>query len=327
MSRLLHPLEKFASLLTKYIGLIIICFSVLAFFWRDGFAWTTNYTSVFLGVAMFGMGLTLTASDFREVVRQPRDVIIGILSQFLIMPIVAYLLCLVMHLPPEIAVGVILVGCCPGGTASNVMTFLARGDLPLSVTITSCTTLLAPVVTPFLIWVFAKQWVDISPVAMFVSIVEIVLLPIALGVVVHTVLGKKVEGFAAAMPLISVVAIALIVAAVVAATANKLLAVGPLVFLVVVLHNGFGYLFGYWTAKLLGLNLAKRKCLAIEVGMQNSGLASTLALMYFTAAGGIAGAIFSVWHNVSGSLFASWCVGRDEEEEEEKASAAEVQAR
>ena len=307
MENVMKKVGKASSFLTKYIGIIIICFSVIAFFWRDGFAWTTNYTSIFLGVAMFGMGLTLTASDFREVVRQPRDVIIGILSQFLIMPIVAYLLCLVMHLPPEIAVGVILVGCCPGGTASNVMTFLARGDLPLSVTITSCTTLLAPVVTPFLIWVFAKQWVDISPVAMFVSIVEIVLLPIALGVVVHTVLGKKVEGFAAAMPLISVVAIALIVAAVVAATANKLLAVGPLVFLVVVLHNGFGYLFGYWTAKLLGLNLAKRKCLAIEVGMQNSGLGVALATTHFAAMpmAAVPSAVFSFWHNVSGPILAT----------------------
>ena len=229
-------LAKLSLFFNKTFALWVIVVGALAYAFPSTFKPLGAYIAPLLGIVMFGMGLTLTASDFREVVRQPRDVIIGILSQFLIMPIVAYLLCLVMHLPPEIAVGVILVGCCPGGTASNVMTFLARGDLPLSVTITSCTTLLAPVVTPFLIWVFAKQWVDISPVAMFVSIVEIVLLPIALGVVVHTVLGKKVEGFAAAMPLISVVAIALIVAAVVAATANKLLAVGPLVFLVVVLQ-------------------------------------------------------------------------------------------
>jgi len=212
-------LAKLSLFFNKTFALWVIVVGALAYAFPSTFKPLGAYIAPLLGIVMFGMGLTLTASDFREVVRQPRDVIIGILSQFLIMPIVAYLLCLVMHLPPEIAVGVILVGCCPGGTASNVMTFLARGDLPLSVTITSCTTLLAPVVTPFLIWVFAKQWVDISPVAMFVSIVEIVLLPIALGVVVHTVLGKKVEGFAAAMPLISVVAIALIVAAVVAATA------------------------------------------------------------------------------------------------------------
>lgn len=300
-------LAKLSLFFNKTFALWVIVVGALAYAFPSTFKPLGAYIAPLLGIVMFGMGLTLMASDFREVVRQPRDVIIGILSQFLIMPIVAYLLCLVMHLPPEIAVGVILVGCCPGGTASNVMTFLARGDLPLSVTITSCTTLLAPVVTPFLIWVFAKQWVDISPVAMFVSIVEIVLLPIALGVVVHTVLGKKVEGFAAAMPLISVVAIALIVAAVVAATANKLLAVGPLVFLVVVLHNGFGYLFGYWTAKLLGLNLAKRKCLAIEVGMQNSGLGVALATTHFAAMpmAAVPSAVFSFWHNVSGPILAT----------------------
>ena len=280
-------LAKLSLFFNKTFALWVIVVGALAYAFPSTFKPLGAYIAPLLGIVMFGMGLTLTASDFREVVRQPRDVIIGILSQFLIMPIVAYLLCLVMHLPPEIAVGVILVGCCPGGTASNVMTFLARGDLPLSVTITSCTTLLAPVVTPFLIWVFAKQWVDISPVAMFVSIVEIVLLPIALGVVVHTVLGKKVEGFAAAMPLISVVAIALIVA--------------------VVLHNGFGYLFGYWTAKLLGLNLAKRKCLAIEVGMQNSGLGVALATTHFAAMpmAAVPSAVFSFWHNVSGPILAT----------------------
>ena len=132
MSRLLHPLEKFASLLTKYIGLIIICFSVLAFFWRDGFAWTTNYTSVFLGVAMFGMGLTIHMGDFKVVFTRPKEVILGFIAQYTLMPVIAWLLATAFHLPADLALGVILVGCCPGGTASNVITYIAGGDVSLS---------------------------------------------------------------------------------------------------------------------------------------------------------------------------------------------------
>lgn len=315
----MQALARLSLFVNKTFALWVIVIGVLAYLFPATFKPLGAYISYLLGIVMFGMGLTLTGADFREVARQPKDVVIGILSQFIIMPAVAYALCVIMNLPPEIAVGVILVGCCPGGTSSNVMTFLARGDLPLSVTITSCTTLLAPIVTPFLIWVFANQWIEIDPFGMFISIVKIVLLPIALGVLLHQIFGKKVEAVAACMPLVSVTAIALIVAAVVAATAAKLVTVGPLVFLVVVLHNGFGYLFGYLVAKFLGMSLAKRKCLSIEVGMQNSGLGVALATTHFASmpTAAVPSAVFSFWHNVSGpivaTLFHSW---REEGEKE-----------
>lgn len=308
----MQTLARISLFFNKTFALWVVLVGALAYFFPSTFKPLGGYIAYLLGVVMFGMGLTLTTSDFREVVRQPRDVLIGIVSQFVVMPLIAYVLCVVMNLPPEIAVGVILVGCCPGGTSSNVMTFLARGDLPLSVTITACTTLLAPVVTPFLIWLFAKQWIQIDPYAMFLSIVKIVLIPIALGVLLHSLFGEKVENVAAVMPLVSVTAIALIVAAVVAATANKLLAVGPLVFLVVVLHNGFGYLFGYIVAKFTGMSLAKRKCLSIEVGMQNSGLGVALATTHFASMpmAAVPSAVFSFWHNISGpivaTLYHSW---------------------
>ena len=162
MSRLLHTLEKIASLLTKYIGLIIICFSVLAFFWRDGFAWTTNYTSVFLGVAMFGMGLTIHMGDFKVVFTRPKEVILGFIAQYTLMPVIAWLLATAFHLPADLALGVILVGCCPGGTASNVITYIAGGDVALSVGMTIASTLAAPLMTPLLVYLLAGAWVEVS---------------------------------------------------------------------------------------------------------------------------------------------------------------------
>ncbi|MDO4938273.1 MAG: bile acid:sodium symporter family protein, partial [Sutterellaceae bacterium] len=261
-----------------------------------------------LGLVMFGMGLTLSLNDFKLVLKSPRDVFIGIIAQFVIMPVVAYGLCIAMQLPPEIAVGVILVGCCPGGTASNVMTFLARGDVALSVTITSCTTLLAPIVTPALIYIFAHQWIDIDPLSMFWSICQIVLIPIALGAGVHTLLGsKRLQVATTALPLVSVVAIVLIVCAVVAVSQPRIATTGPLVFAVVVLHNGIGLLLGYLVAKMLGMSIPRRKCLSIEVGMQNSGLGVALAAVHFAAMplATLPSAIFSFWHNVSGPIVAT----------------------
>ena len=266
----------------------------------------THWISPLLGLVMFGMGLTLSVNDFKLVLSKPVDVLIGILAQFIIMPTLAYLLCIVLQLPAEIAVGVILVGCCPGGTSSNVMTFLARGDTALSVT--SCTTLLAPIVTPALIWLFAHQWIEIDPLGMFWSICQIVLIPIAIGVAIHTILGQdRVAVAATCLPLISVVSIVLIVMAVVAVSQPNIAKSGPLVFAVVVLHNGLGYVVGYLAAKLFKMNLAKRKCLAIEVGMQNSGLGVALASVHFATMplAALPSAIFSFWHNISGPIVAT----------------------
>ena len=303
--------------MNKTFALWVVVFGALGFVFPQVFKPVGAYVSILLGVVMFGMGLTLTTADFREIFRRPKDVAVGILAQFLIMPLAAFVLCKAFDLPPDLAVGLMLLGCVPGGTASNVVTFLARGDVALSVTVTSCTTLLAPVVTPALMYAFASQWLSIDPTAMFMSIVQVILVPIAAGVIVHKIFGAKVERVAAVLPIVSVGAVVVIVAAVVAATRSQILTAGMTAFLVVALQNAFGMALGFAAGKVFRMDLPKCKCLCFEVGMQNSGLASTLALMYFTAAGGIAGAIFSVWHNVSGSLFASYCVGKDEEAEKE----------
>ena len=223
------------------------------------------------------------------------------------MPLIAYGLCLALNLPADIAVGVILVGCCPGGTSSNVMTFLSRGDVALSVTITSCTTLLAPIVTPFLIWLFANQWIAIDPSSMFWSICKIVLLPIAAGTLIRTFMGDKIKAATQVLPLVSVIAIILILTAVVAASHQKIASAGLLVFAVVVLHNGLGYLLGYALGKLFHLNVPKCKCLAIEIGMQNSGLGVALANAHFAMMplAALPSAVFSFWHNVSGAIISN----------------------
>ncbi len=304
----MKTLAAVSQFFNRTFALWVLVFAVFAYITPETFKPLAGWISPLLGIVMFGMGLTLSVNDFKLVLSHPVDVLIGIVAQFVIMPTVAFILCKVMGLPPDIAIGVILVGCCPGGTASNVMTFLARGDTALSVTITSCTTILAPLVTPGLIWLFAHQWVEIDPVGMFWSICQIVLIPIALGVAVHTVVGsERIKVASTALPLVSVIAIVLIVAAVVSVSQPNIASAGPLVFLVVVLHNGFGLLFGYLVAKICGMNLAKRKCLSIEVGMQNSGLGVALAAVHFAAMplAALPSAIFSFWHNISGPIIAT----------------------
>ena len=178
----MNTLLKVSRFVNKTFALWVVVFGILGFIFPDVFKLFAPYVSILLGIVMFGMGLTLTTADFREIFRRPRDVAIGVAAQFTIMPLSAYALCVLMDLPPDVAVGLLLLGCCPGGTASNVVTFLAKGDVPLSVTVTSCTTLIAPVMTPALMYLFGSEWMSIDPTAMFLSIVQIILLPIAAGI-------------------------------------------------------------------------------------------------------------------------------------------------
>jgi len=295
--------------LSRFVGntfaIWVLLFATFAFFAPAQFKGIGPYIVPLLGLIMFGMGLTLSKDDFKEVAKRPLDVAIGVLGQFIIMPGLAWVLAKALALPPEVAVGVILVGCCPGGTASNVMTFLARGDVALSVAITSVTTLLAPVVTPALIYLLASQWLEVSAAAMFWSILQVVVLPIALGVLAQTLLREKVKAAVTVLPLVSVAAIVAIVAAVVAGNQAKIATSGLTIFAVVVLHNSLGLLLGYWLGKLSGMDVSKRKALSIEVGMQNSGLGVALATAHFSPLAAVPSAIFSVWHNISGPLVAT----------------------
>ncbi|PLR76307.1 sodium transporter [Bacillus sp. V3-13] len=301
----MRTLERISQFVGNTFAIWVILFAALAFFAPSGFTWIAPYIVPLLGIIMFGMGLTLSGSDFKEVFKRPKDVLIGVFGQFLIMPLLAFVLAKALQLPPEIAVGVILVGCCPGGTASNVMTFLSKGDVPLSVTITSITTVLAPIVTPALILLLASQWVPVDPNGLFLSIVKIVIVPIVLGLIVKKLFNKQATASAKALPLVSVIAIVAIVTAVVSVSQPQIAKTGLTIFAVVVLHNVLGYGLGYLFGKLFKMELSKKKAVAIEVGMQNSGLGAAIATAHFSPLAAVPSAIFSVWHNISGPILAT----------------------
>ncbi|MEK3888695.1 bile acid:sodium symporter family protein [Bacillus sp. FSL K6-3431] len=302
----MRTLERISQFAGNTFAVWVLLFAALAFFIPGGFTWISPYISILLGIIMFGMGMTLSLDDFKEVFKHPKKVAIGVVAQFTIMPLIAFGLAIAFKLPPEVAAGVILVGCCPGGTSSNVMTFLAKGNIALSVAITSVTTLLAPFVTPALILLLASKWLPVSAGDMFISIVKIVLIPIILGLFIKMLFRKQVEQSVKALPLVSVVAIVAIVAAVVSGNQQKIAETGLLILLVVILHNSLGYLLGYFFARLLKLDYADQKAVSIEVGMQNSGLGASLAAAHFSPLAAVPSAIFSVWHNISGSLLATW---------------------
>lgn len=302
----MKALASFSAFVGKTFAIWVLLFAVLGFVFPETFKFFGPYIVTLLGIIMFGMGLTLSVDDFREVVRRPVDVGIGVASQFLIMPLLAVLLTKIIPMSPEVAAGVILVGCCPGGTSSNVMTYLGKGDVALSVACTSVTTLAAPLVTPFLVWFFASQFLPVDAWAMFMSIVKVILVPLALGVLAQKLIPGIVKAAVPALPLVSVTGIVLIVAAVVAGSKGAIATSGLLIFIVVVLHNGIGYLLGFTAAKLTGMSLAKRKAIAVEVGMQNSGLGAALANAHFSPLAAVPSAIFSVWHNISGALLANY---------------------
>ena len=309
---ILRIISRFFS---KYMALIVIAMAVLALLLPGAVSFIkTSYINTLLGIVMFGMGLTLKPDDFRIVFSHPKDVVIGTVAQFTIMPLLAYVLAVVFHLSPELTVGVILVGTCPGGTSSNVMTYLSKGDVALSVGITAVSTVLAPVMTPLLTYLYAGQTVDVNLLSMFLSIVQVVILPIVLGFLINHYFSRFAERVTEVLPLVSTLAIVAIVGAVVSANAAKLMSCGLLIFCVVVLHNVLGYALGYGAAKLMKKDATKCRAVTIEVGMQNSGLATSLATVHFAQypLATIPGAVFSVWHNVSGAILANIFLHRSE---------------
>ncbi len=300
-------MKRLCKLISDYMGLLVLLSALAALVFPDTLSHLKpRLINPLLGVIMFGMGLTLKAEDFKVVFSRPRDVLIGGLAQFTVMPLLAFALTRIFRLEEALAIGVILVGCCPGGTASNVITYLAKGDLALSVGMTAVSTVLAPVLTPLLVWLLAGATVDVDVIGMLLSILWVVILPVALGLLVKRFWPRTTERASAYLPALSSLAICVIVLIVIAANAHKLLSGGLLILLVVVLHNLCGLGAGYLIGSLLRLTPAKRRAISIEVGMQNSGLASSLATLHFAAypLATIPGALFSVWHNISGALVA-----------------------
>jgi len=300
-------MKKICKLISDYMGVLVLLSAVLALLAPGIFSGIKpSVINPLLGLVMFGMGMALRIEDFRIVFSRPRDIAIGCLAQFTVMPLLAWVLSRLFALDEALTVGVILVGCCPGGTASNVITYLAKGDLALSVGMTATSTVLAPFVTPLLVWLLVGQTVDVEVVGMLLSIFWVVILPIVAGLVAKWLWPKFTERATGYLPAVSTLAICAIVLIVIAANASKLLAGGLIIILVVMLHNLFGLSIGYLIGRLLHLPAPKRKAISIEVGMQNSGLASSLATLHFAAypMATIPGAVFSVWHNISGAIVA-----------------------
>lgn len=300
-------IKKICHFISEYMGLLVLAAALLALAFPDELRQIKpTVINYLLGVVMFGMGLALNLQDFKIVFSRPKDILIGCAAQFTIMPLLAWGLTRLFSLDEALALGVVLVGCCPGGTASNVITYLAKGDLALSVGMTGVSTLLAPLLTPMLTWILAGKSVDVDVAGMLLSILWVVILPIVVGLTVKWIWPKFTEKATDYLPAFSSVAIAFTVAIVIAASADKLLAGGLVIILVVALHNVCGLGLGYLLAGLINLSAAKKRAIAIEVGMQNSGLASSLATLHFAAypLATIPGAIFSVWHNLSGAAVA-----------------------
>lgn len=286
---------------------IVLAIAALALFVPGTCLWIqTKWINYLLMIVMFGMGLTMKLSDFAVVFSRPRDVIIGCLAQFTVMPLLAFMLGKIFGLNSELLVGVLLVGTCPGGTSSNVITYLSKGDTALSVGMTSVSTLLAPFLTPALTYLYLRTTVSVDVKSMFISILQVVILPIGLGLVINKLFGKYTSKIIYALPTVSVTAICLIVAAVVSHNSAKILSTGAVIFVIVILHNLLGYLCGYLIGILFKMDLPRKKAVAIEIGMQNSGLATTLATSSFPdiSMATVPGAIFSVWHNISGAVLA-----------------------
>jgi len=314
---------RFTQFIQKTFALWVIVFAALALWQPEFFVWMKAYIPWILGIIMLGMGMTMTVDDFKGVLQSPKAVLIGVVAQFVVMPGLAYVLCKLFNLPPEIAVGVILVGCCPGGTASNVITYMAKGNVALSVACTSVSTLLAPVLTPAIFYLLASQWLKIDAASMFVSILQVVLLPIVIGLILRIWLKRQVESYIQVMPLVSVIAIVAIVAAIIGGSKAAILQSGLLILAVVILHNGLGYLLGFTAARFFKLPYADSKAIAVEVGMQNSGLGVALAAVHFAASPitAVPSAIFSLWHNISGPALATYWASRKDVSEVAKIKA------
>lgn len=300
-------MKKLCHYISEYMGVLVLAAALLALTFPSALQQIRpTVINYLLGVVMFGMGLTLNLNDFKIVFSRPKDVVIGCLAQFTVMPLLAWALTKAFQLDEALALGVVLVGCCPGGTASNVITYLAKGDLALSVGMTGVSTLMAPFLTPLLTWALAGKSVQVDVTGMLLSILWVVILPIVIGLLVHWLWPKFTEKAIDYLPSISSIAIAVIVAIIIGANASKLLTGGLIIVVVVILHNICGLGLGYLVGRLLALSEPKKRAISIEVGMQNSGLASSLATIHFAAypMATIPGAIFSVWHNISGAMIA-----------------------
>lgn len=304
-------LQSLSQFLARNTSLFIIIVAILTFHCPGLFSWVRGSTQmIILGIIMLTMGMTLTLQDFKILAQRPWQILLGTIAQYTIMPLLAYMLTHLLNLPLPIATGLILVGCCPGGVSSNIMAFLAKGDVAYSVGMTTVSTLLSPLATPLLTMLCAGQTVEIDGFGMFKSILLVTLLPVLIGCLLNMILGKKkvYNDVCSIMPAIAVIGLACIVGGVISAQGSNFFSSTITIFIAVFLHNLLGYILGYTTGKVFRLSPPKQRTLSIEVGVQNAGLATGLASKHFSAMpeAAMASAVSCVWHSISGTLVAGF---------------------
>jgi len=302
-------IRKISAFLAARTSLFIIAVSVVSFLDPQLFAWVKgDIQTAILGVIMLTMGMTLSPEDYKILAKRPLDIFIGACAQYTLMPLLAWSISRALHLPPEIAVGLILVGCCPGGVSSNIMSFLCKGDVAFSVGMTTASTLLAPIMTPILVLWLAGKTIDVNAHAMFKSILIVTILPVTLGSIANLIFGKtaRYREICGMMPGIAVIGLACIVGGVISPNTERIFKTGSIIFLAIFLHNTLGYILGYLAGVITRMSPAKRKTISIEVGMQNAGLATNLATKHFPTTPDVAivSAVSCVWHSITGALLA-----------------------
>lgn len=319
--------QNLSRWLATNASLFVIMVAVVTFLAPTLFNWVRGTTqTIILGIIMLTMGLTLTTNDFRILARRPLDILIGAAAQFLIMPCVAYLLVRVFRLEPALALGILLVGCCPGGVSSNIMSYLCHGDVAFSVGMTCASTLLAPVMTPLLMQLTAGEIIEINAIGMFVNILIVTVIPVGIGCFLNYTFShhKAFPTIQSLMPGLSVTCLACIVGGVISTVHDDLVARGLLLFAwtfaVVFCHNSLGYVLGWAAGRLAGFSTAKKRTISIEVGMQNAGLATVLASNFFAAQplAVLPCAISCAWHSISGTILAGLFLKSDKKDGEKK---------
>lgn len=313
---MMRYLEKVAQFICRNMTLWVVAISVVAFFYPAPFKPIGGYISYMLGIIMLGMGLTMSLEDFRLVLTRPKDVFYGVFFRYLIMPLVGFGVAKVLGLPPALAAGMVLLGACPSGTGSNVMTYIAKGDTALSVTVSSVNTILAPVLTTYIFAFLAGAMLPIDAGALLLDIVKIVLIPVAAGVALHTLAPKLVEKLIKVVPAVSVIFIIAIMSSVVALNAAKMATMALVLCLAVMVHNIAGLVLGYYSGKMVGMSDKKSRAITFEIGMENSGLAVALALAHLDPLAALPGAVMTVWEYLSGSILASYWGNRPPKEEQ-----------
>jgi len=298
-------MKHFVAMSTSLFPLWVILFSIWAIlepqYWSD----LTFLIIPLLSLIMFSMGLTLRAEDFFRIFKNLKIICLGVLLQFLLMPFLGFLLVKIFYIEQILGLGIILVGCAPGGTASNVVCYLAKGDVALSISLTVCSTILAVFFMPSLFWIYTGSTIEIPIYQMMVSIFKIVIIPVILGIILNSINSKNIEKIKICLPLIAVIAIVFIITIIIGSNSNQIFKHGSKIFFTVMFHNLLGIFLGFYLCKKMNYSEKIARTLAIEVGMQNSGLATALAIKYFGSLSALAGAFFSIWHNISGPILAS----------------------